>query len=125
MQITSFTDTPHRDLVAAFYSAVDNLDAVAIGRLVTRDVRFRLGNFDELRGKPALIDANNAFFGTISAMRHTIDDIGSEGQTVYCTGSVHYTRQDDSELTLPFATRLKLEGGQIADYRVYVDVSPL
>ena len=68
MQITDFTDAPHRDLVAALYSAVDNLDAVAIGRLVTRDVRFRLGNFDELRGKPALIDANNAFFGTISAM---------------------------------------------------------
>lgn len=125
MQITSVTDTSHRDLVAALYSAVDNLDADAIGRLVTWDVRFRLGNFDELRGKPALIDANNAFFGTISAMHHTIDDIGSEGQTVYCTGSVHYTRQDKSELTIPFATRLKMEGGQIADYRVYVDVSPL
>jgi ketosteroid isomerase-like protein len=125
MQITALTDNPHRDLVTTLYSAVDNLDAQAIAKLVTRDVRFQLGNFDELRGKPAVIDANNAFFGTISAMRHTIDDIGSEGQTVYCTGSVHYTRQDNSELTIPFATRLKLEGGQIADYRVYVDVSPL
>jgi ketosteroid isomerase-like protein len=125
MQITTSTDNPHRDLVATLYSAVDNLDAEAIGKLVTEDVRFRLGNFDELGGKQAVIDANNAFFGTISAMRHTIDDIGSEGETVYCTGSVHYTRQDNSELSLPFATKLKLESGRIADYRVYVDVSPL
>ncbi|WP_269585069.1 nuclear transport factor 2 family protein [Roseibium sp. Sym1] len=125
MQITCPTSNPHRDLVATLYSAVDNLNAKAIGKLVTDDVRFRLGNFDELCGKQAVIDANNAFFGTISAMRHTIDDIGSEGKTVYCTGSVHYTRQDNSELSLPFATRLKLDSGRIADYRVYVDVSPL
>jgi len=125
MHITASTDSPHQALVAALYTAVDSLDADGVGGQVAENVLFRLGNFDELRGRQAVIDANAAFFGTIKAMRHTITDIVSEGDNVFCAGSVHYTRLDTSELTVPFATRLKLEKGRIADYRVYVDVSPL
>jgi len=125
MQITTPVNTPHHAMITALYSAVDNLDAAEIGRLVTRDVHFRLGNFDELRGRQAVIDANTAFFGTISAMRHTISELWSQGQSVFCAGSVQYTRPDNSELTVPFATLLKLEDSQIAGYRVFVDLSPL
>ncbi|ASP34993.1 nuclear transport factor 2 family protein [Labrenzia sp. VG12] len=125
MQITTETTTPYRDLIAGLYTAVDDLDAEGVGSLVTDDVRFRLGNFETLQGRQAVIDANAAFFGTISAMQHTISGIWSDGNTVICSGEVHYTRQDTSSLSVPFATVLALTGSRIADYRVFVDVSPL
>jgi len=125
MQIMIKDNTAHRDLIAGLYAAVDNLDAQGVGRFVTDDVLFQLGNFDELEGRQAVVDANAAFFNTISAMRHTISGIWSEGETVICTGEVHYTRKDASELTVPFATVLTLRATRISDYRVYVDVSPL
>lgn len=125
MQITTRTTTPHRELIAGLYAAVDRLDAHGVGRFVTDDVRFRLGNYDELQGRQAVIDANAAFFGTISAMRHTISGIWSDGDTVICSGEVQYTRQDASALSVPFATVLTLRETLVNDYRVFVDVSPL
>lgn len=125
MQLTAHGNSPHRNLIAGLYSAVDNLDAQGVGSFIADDVLFRLGNFDVLQGRQAVIDANAAFFGTIAAMRHTISGIWSEGETVICSGEVHYTRQDASDLTVPFATVLTLRDTRISDYRVYVDVSPL
>lgn len=125
MQITTESTTPHHELIAGLYQAVDALDAEGVGSFVTDDVLFRLGNFDPLQGRQQVIDANAAFFNTISAMQHTISGIWSDGNTVICSGEVHYTRKDTSTLSVPFATVLALTGSRIADYRVFVDVSPL
>ncbi len=125
MKIITSTKSPHRDLVAGLYSAVDNLDADGVGSFVAPGVTFRMGNFDELHGRQQVIDANAAFFRTIAAMRHTIMGLWSQGQTAICSGTVHYTRMDETEMEVPFATVLTLTGGLIADYRVYVDVSNL
>ncbi|WP_422378716.1 nuclear transport factor 2 family protein [Roseibium sp.] len=125
MQITTESTTPHRKLIAGLYQAVDALDAEGVGSFVTDDVLFRLGNFDQLQGRQQVIDANAAFFSTISAMQHTISGIWSDGNTVICSGEVHYTRKDTSTLSVPFATVLTLTDSRIADYRVFVDVSPL
>ncbi|WP_428640799.1 nuclear transport factor 2 family protein [Roseibium sp.] len=125
MKITTTTGNSNRPLLAALYSAVDAFDAEAVGALLTRDVGFQLGNFGEISGKQAVIDANRAFFETIAAMRHTITGIWSEDRTVICAGTVHYTRKDGTELEVPFATVLELSSGQIRDYRVFVDISAL
>ena len=125
MKITATMENPHRDLVAGLYAAVDALDANEVGAFIAPDVRFQLGNFDETRGRQAVIDANAAFFRTIAAMRHTITGLWSEGRTVICAGSVQYTRKDTSQLEIPFATVLTLDDDRIADYRVYADISPL
>ena len=125
MQITTQTDDSQTDLIAALYSAVDARDAQKIGAMVSHDVVFQLGNFDALHGRQAVVDANEAFFGTIANMAHTITRILSDGGTVFCAGTVHYTRHDGSELEIPFATALQVTEGLITDYRVFVDVSPL
>ncbi|WIY24990.1 nuclear transport factor 2 family protein [Parasedimentitalea psychrophila] len=125
MQITATNTTPHMKLIAGLYSAVDAMNATSIVSYVTEDVNFRLGNFDALVGRDPVKEANEAFFETISAMRHTITDILSEGETVFCTGSVHYTRKDQSGHEVPFATRLQLRDGKVADYQIYVDISGL
>ena len=40
-------------------------------------------------------------------------------------GTVTYTRHDQSRLTVPFATILKLQGDLIQDYLIFSDMSEL
>ena len=88
-------------------------------------MRFKLGNHEALNGREQVKAANEAFFSTIKAMRHTITGIWSNGDTALCEGNVHYTRNDLTEIEVPFAAHLDLNDGKIADYRVFVDLSQL
>lgn len=125
MQIANEHSSPHKALVAGLYAAVDAMNASDVVSYLTEDVAFRLGNFDPINGRGPVEHANETFFQTITAMHHTIAGIWSSGNTVFCDGTVHYTRKDYSEHKVPFATRLGLQGGKVADYAVYVDISGL
>ncbi|UWQ80256.1 nuclear transport factor 2 family protein [Leisingera sp. S132] len=125
MQITAKDTTAHTALIDGLYSAVDAMNAEAVASFLTDDVIFRLGNFEAISGRKPVEAANASFFKTISGMSHTITGIWSSGDTVFCEGSVHYTRKDQSEHEVPFATRLGLRDGKIADYNVYADISGL
>ncbi|MEC9268457.1 nuclear transport factor 2 family protein [Pacificispira sp.] len=117
--------TDRETQVRALYHTVDRRDAPALAEFLTETVRFQLGNYDPIIGREAVIDANAGFFGTIQDMRHSLNGIWSVEETTICNGDVHYVRNDGSTLTLPFATVLTFEDGRIADYQVYVNVSPL
>lgn len=125
MQIADEHSSPHTALVAGLYAAVDAMNVSGVVSYLTEDVTFRLGNFDPINGRGPVEHANEAFFQTIAAMRHTITGIWSSGDTVFCDGTVHYTRKEKSEHEVPFATRLGLQGDRVADYVVYVDISGL
>ena len=125
MQITASNTTEHTELIAALYKAVDEMSAQGVVDRVTDDVRFQLGNFEPITGRDAVKEANAAFFQTIKAMSHTIDDIWSSGDTAICDGTVHYTRKDSSKHKVPFAAHLGLREGKVADYKVFVDISEL
>lgn len=115
----------HRDLIEALYTAVDALDAKAIGTLLSANVQFRLGNFDPMQGRDAVVDANAAFFETIQGMQHTVSGLWSDGDTALCKGEVFYTRKDGSTHSVPFATILGIRGGLVENYDVFVDISGL
>ena len=111
--------------VTAIYTAVDALDAKGVVAHLTDDVRFQLGNSAAISGQRAVEEANTAFFKTIKSMQHTITNVWSlEGSTL-CEGSVRYVRDDLSQHEVPFAAHFDLTNGQVADYRVYVDISGL
>ncbi|GHB43562.1 hypothetical protein GCM10007094_36230 [Pseudovibrio japonicus] len=114
-----------REFSEQLYKAVDSLSAEGVGAFLTPNVRFQLGNFDEIVGYDAVVEANRAFFQSIVAMSHTIKDAWTVDENVICTGYVHYTRHDKSTLQIPFSAVLKLKDNLISDYQVYVDVSPL
>ena len=38
---------------------------------------------------------------------------------------VHYTRLDGTELTLPCCNVFRVRDGAVADYRVYMDITPV
>jgi ketosteroid isomerase-like protein len=44
---------------------------------------------------------------------------------VVVEGNVTYTRQDGSQLTLPFADVLETRDGKVSNYRIYIDIAPL
>ncbi|AXT35098.1 nuclear transport factor 2 family protein [Phaeobacter sp. LSS9] len=125
MQITTLKPAAHTALVGDLYAAVDALNAQAVASFLTDDVTFRLGNFDAITGRKAVEDANASFFTTIRAMGHTITGIWTSGDAIFCEGEVHYTRKDQSEHKVPFATRLGLRDDKIATYNVYADISEL
>ena len=125
MTIVSETPLNARDFAEQLYKAVDSLNAEAVGAFLSPNVRFQLGNFDEIVGYAAVVEANAAFFKSISAMSHTLKDSWAFEDTVICTGEVHYIRHDKSTLQIPFSAVLKLKDALIFDYQVYVDVSPL
>ena len=88
-------------------------------------MRFRIANNDPVVGKKALLEANQAFFTSITRMSHRIDNVWSQDEYVICNGQVDYIRLDGSEFSVPFATVLKLKDSKIVDYLVYVDISEL
>ncbi len=113
------------NLITKLYQAVDEKSTSKLGAFLANDLRFQLGNFDEVHGKDAVLASNENFFQIIDAMSHRIDGIWAQGDDIICKGEVHYTRLDQSELSLPFATILEIKAGLIQDYQVYVDVTPL
>lgn len=90
------------------------------------DARFCFGNAPAVVGKSAIHDAVNAFFSTLSAVKHDIAEIWTLPGAVIFRGKVEYTRVDGRNLTVPFANVLKLDdGGLIREYLIYADTSEL
>ncbi|MEO1209483.1 MAG: nuclear transport factor 2 family protein [Cyanobacteria bacterium J06638_20] len=113
------------EFVTKLYQAVDARSIEGLAPFLADEVYFQLANAQPLHGKAAVLDANAAFFKSIAAMSHRIDNVWSQGDDVICNGQVNYTRLDGSHFAAPFATILKLHHGQITNYLIYTDASEL
>jgi ketosteroid isomerase-like protein len=85
----------------AVFSAFDAKDVSALVRLVTDDVRLRLGNAGTVEGKAAFVDAVNEFLGSVAGFRHEIINVWRDGDTLVTELEVHYTRLDGKQVTIP------------------------
>ena len=66
-----------------------------------------------------------AFFASVAAFRHTVTNVWSDLDAIVAELRVHYTRLDGAELTLPCCNVFRLRDGAVADYRVYMDITPV
>jgi ketosteroid isomerase-like protein len=107
------------------FRCVDAKDSDGWIEFLAPDARFRFGNAAVVEGRTAIHEAITAFFASISELRHDLVDVWHHPDTVICRGEVIYTRLDGSTLSIPFVNVLKLDGGLIRDYLVYVDASEL
>ena len=121
MSVVSVTELPVRDL----FAAIDAADADGFLQFLTPDARFRFGSAPVVEGHDAIREAVGGFFGSIAGLSHTVTRTVAEGSTVICEGTVTYTRHDGSTIALPFADVFEVEGGLIADYKIYMDIAPL
>ena len=108
-----------------FFAAFDAHDVTTLVGFIAEEIRLRLGNAEMVRGKTAFLDAVNAFHGSVAAVRHEILDVYRDGDVAIVEFDVRYTRSDGNVVTLPCCNVFRLQDGLIAEYRSYVDASPV
>lgn len=114
-----------KNLLEQIFKAIDKKDAAGFAKFLTEDALFRFGNTQAVAGKVNIENAVSGFFSSIEGLKHRILDAWAQDGVIICEGEVTYTRKDHYELTLPFTDILRMRNGLIADYRIYIDISPL
>jgi hypothetical protein len=107
------------------FEAVDTKDTERFLSFLTDEGSFRFGSAPPAEGKHAVRAAVDGFFATIAGCHHVLARTIVEDDAIICEGEVTYTRHDASEVTLPFANVLELQGELISDYKIYADAGPL
>ena len=87
---------------------------------------YRFGNYPPAIGKKAIEQATKAsHLDQIKGIKFEIEDIWERGDSVICKMQIHYTRIDDSVLTLPCTDVFLLKDGLVQEMKVYMDANPL
>jgi limonene-1,2-epoxide hydrolase len=108
-----------------FFAAFDANDVKSLDRLITDDIQLRLGNAPTVHGKAAFFDALNTLFSSIGGVEHEILNVYRDGAVAIVEYDVHYTRLDGKIVTLPCCNVFRLPDGLIAEYRSYIDATPV
>ena len=116
---------PGQMMLQDLFTAIDTMNSAAFADYLTDDAQFRFGSAPVVKGKAAIAEAVAGFFGSIAAVRHRIDFVTSKADNLVAEGSVCYTRHNGSQITLPFVNVFALQGSQIANYKIYIDIAPL
>lgn len=114
-----------RSMLHDLFAAIDSKDPAAFVGYLAEDARFRFGSAPPATGRDAIATAVGGFFESIAALEHRIDMATRAGDALVCEGEVTYTRHDGSKIALPFADVFEMDGEQIANYKIYMDIGPL
>jgi ketosteroid isomerase-like protein len=107
------------------FAAIDAQDGAAFVSFLTDDAVFRFGSAPPVQGRVAVQAAVESFFDSIAGLSHAVDRTLGDGDTVVCEGEVTYTRHDGGEVVVPFVDVFEYQGDLIAEYKIYIDISPL
>jgi ketosteroid isomerase-like protein len=111
--------------IAALFRAIDAKDIEGFLGFLAEDARFAFANFPVGTGAVAIRATLAGFFAQLDTLAHTIEDAWSVPGHVIVRGNVRYTRRDGRVVAMPFCNVLGMERGRVADYRIYIDPSPL
>jgi ketosteroid isomerase-like protein len=104
---------------------VDRMDATGFASHMAEDCVLRFANSDEIVGREAIEAAIAGFFTTIKGLSHRIVGEWEVGATTIVQLEATYTRLDGREVPVPAAVIYRRRDGLIADYRIYVDQTPV
>ncbi|MGD2217077.1 MAG: nuclear transport factor 2 family protein [Gemmatimonadales bacterium] len=111
--------------ISQLFQAIDARDADAFASFLSENAVFRYGSQPAVQGKEAIRGYVSGFFGTLQALRHQVIDTWEREDSMVCQGIVTYTREDGSDVSVPFTNIFRFEGELIRDYLVYIDPTPL
>ncbi|HEV7864199.1 MAG TPA: nuclear transport factor 2 family protein [Acidimicrobiia bacterium] len=116
--------------VVDLFRAVDARDASTVAKAFAEDGTFRFGNTEAAVGREQIERNMAGFFSMIGGLSHDIIGVWSGfwagGAVTSVEAEVTYTRQDGSRTEpLPVTSTLRLDGDQIKDYRIFMDLAPL
>ncbi|ANB73017.1 hypothetical protein AYM40_12065 [Paraburkholderia phytofirmans OLGA172] len=109
----------------AVYEAVDSMDETRLASFLTENCTFVFGNSEPVIGRAAAAEHSKRFLETIAGIKHEVINAWSVDGRIISQVTVAYTRKDGKQMSFPAATIWRMEGSKIADYRIYVDNSPL
>ena len=119
------TDATPSDHLRRVFASFDAKDVSTLAGFVTDDVKVRLGNADTITGKTAFVAAVDGFLASVAGVRHEILTVYRDGETAIVEFDVHYTRHDGGVVTRPCCNVFRLRDGLIAEYRSYIDATPV
>src|SRR5258706_3845718 len=119
------SETAVSDQLRRVFATFDAKDVPTLAEFMTDDVQLRLGNAAMIQGKTAFVDAVNGFLGSIAGVRHEILSVFIDGDAAIVEFDVHYTRHDGDVVTVPCCNVFRLRDGLIAEYRSYIDATPV
>jgi ketosteroid isomerase-like protein len=111
--------------VRRMFATFDAKDVPALAAFMTDDVRLRLGNAEVVEGRSAFVAAVDAFLASVAGFRHEVLNVWSDGDALIAEFDVHYTRLDGREVTVPCCNVFRLRDGLVAEYRSYIDATPV
>jgi ketosteroid isomerase-like protein len=104
---------------------VDRIDAVEYASYFTQDGQVIFGNQPPITGKADIQKAMQAFYDSLSAMHHQIENLWVHPGTVVSQAVAHYTRKDGKTVDLPVVTVINLRGDKVHKVQFYMDITPL
>lgn len=113
------------DYVREYFHEVDRMNPDGLLAWYSDGGRFRFANQDTVQGKVAIKSVLEAFYGSISSMRHEEQGIWVDANSGAMEAYVHFTTQDGREHVLPAVSVLRVQNGLVEDFRFVMDASPL
>ena len=107
------------------FTDIDSMEPERFAAHLAEDVTMRFGNTEPIGGRDAVRDAWAAFCKELRGVRHELVGRWKVDEATIVEAMVTYTRRDDSQVTVPVVTIYRERGGQINDYRIYIDLAPL
>lgn len=99
------------------FAQIDRLD-VKVFDAFTENGSFQLGNNPPVTGRASIHAFMGGFFGAIGGIKHELSGCWTVDERSFCEGKVSYVRKDGSELTVPWATVSRFDGGKLAEHKI-------
>jgi ketosteroid isomerase-like protein len=114
--------------ITDLFAATDRGDLPAVTAALHSDVVVFFGNYEPIHGRTAYAALYGQMTGSLDSVRHEIHDIWRARENpdvLIARMTVHYTLPNGAVHSLPCCNVFHLDSGLIAQYQVYVDVSPV
>jgi ketosteroid isomerase-like protein len=107
------------------FADIDSMDPDRFAAHLADDVVMRFGNAEPIEGRDAVRDTWAGFCGGIDGVSHSLVEQWETAAGNVVEAEVTYTRKDGGTVTVPVATIYRERDGEIADYRIFIDLAPL
>jgi len=107
------------------FDDIDSMEPERFTAHLADDVTMRFGNAEPIQGRNAVHDTWAGFCEGIDGVSHSLVEQWQSGSGTVVEAEVTYTRKDGGTVTVPVVTIYRERDGEIADYRIFIDLAPL
>jgi ketosteroid isomerase-like protein len=125
----SKTNTNARaETISALLAAGDSGYIDRLVSFLTDNVILVFGNAEAVEGKEAIKTMSYQFMSEFKSVRHDIHNLwhaDEDPDVSIAQMTVHYTKLDDTIVSLPCLNVFRMNADLVSDYRVYMDANPI